>query len=75
MHNGKDDVQTNRSRANFLVDGENVIAVSNSTFLPSIELMTSIDDPRVNAIMGKDGIVMEELLTYFESVIVITNRT
>jgi hypothetical protein len=39
MHNGKDDVSTYQSRPNFLRDGENLIEVANSTFLPSIELV------------------------------------
>ena len=75
MHNGKDDVQTDRSRPNSLLDGENIIEVHNSTFLPSIELVQHRDDPRVNSIFGKDGIVIEELLTYIEPVIVIRNRS
>ena len=40
MHQGKDDVQTDRSRPNSLLDGENIINITDLTFLPSLELMT-----------------------------------
>ena len=76
MHNGKDDVQTHKSRPNYLIDGENIIQIFNSTFLPSLELYTNEVDPRIDSIIeGPDGIVMEELLTYIEPVIMIVNET
>ena len=76
MHKGKDDVQTHKSRPNYLVDGESIIHIAKTTFLPSLEMYTNGDDPRVDAIIeGPDGIVMEELLTYIEPVIMIVNET
>jgi hypothetical protein len=78
MNLGKDDVQTHKFRPNYLLDGENIINITDSTFLPSLELYSNIkDDTRINAIIRKDGtgIVMEELLTYIEPVIMIVNET
>ena len=69
MHQGKDDIRTHLSRPNNLLDGENIINVNDSTSLPSLELYSYSDDPRVDSIVGKDGIVMEELLTYIEPLI------
>ena len=69
MHKGKDDVRTHLSRPNHLLDGENIINITDSTFLHSLELNPNEDDPRVDAIIGPDGIVLEELMTYIEPVI------
>ena len=62
MHNGENDVQTDRSRPNYLLDGENVIKVFNSTFLPTLELYWALDENRENSIDGKHGIIINELL-------------
>ena len=39
MHGGLDDIQTLKSRANHLVDGENYIMLNESNFMPSIEFL------------------------------------
>ena len=40
MYQGKDDVRTHLSRPNNMLDGENIINITDSTFLPSLELKT-----------------------------------
>jgi hypothetical protein len=69
MYLGKDDSENHRTRPNSLLDGEDEIILNNSTFLPSLELVQISETNETNAIFGSDGIVLEELLSYFEPVI------
>ena len=56
------------------MDGENIIDTANSQFLPSVELVDYYDDPLVQTILLPDGIIMSELLTFFEPNIVVRHR-
>jgi hypothetical protein len=49
-----------------LRDGENIIKIADTQFLPTIELVDYYDDPLIKTILKPDGIDLQELLTYFE---------
>jgi len=74
MHRGLDDTQINKSRTNYLVDGENEIDVENSSFLPMLEFVDWFNHPVVQTFLTPDGIVLEELLNFMEPAITIRDR-
>ena len=45
MHYGIDDSNVNKSRINYLKDGENIIHLNDSSFLPNIEFVDWFGDP------------------------------
>ena len=75
MHYGIDDIQIHRSRSNYLSDGENIIDTASSSFMPNLELVNYYNDPNVKTILRPSGgIDLEELLTYFEPLIIVRWR-
>ena len=73
-----DDKNTLNYRANDLVDGENLIKVNESDFLPSLELIwRGAKDPIMYNnlfLKGRKGINMTELHTYINPSIVVRDR-
>ena len=69
MHKGKDDTEKQRLRTNYERNGENIINVGKSAFLPNLELWSAIGGLEVESILTPTGINMTELLTYINPLI------
>ena len=74
MHKGIDDTERQRLRTNYLRNGENIINVGNSSFLPNLELWSVTGGLLVESIITPIGIDMTELLTYMNPLIYYEER-
>ena len=70
MHKGIDDTEKQRLRTNYERNGENIINVGNSSFLPNFEFRSIAGGSLVESIITPTGINMTELLTYIDPVMV-----
>ena len=75
MHEGIYDLQTATSRTNYLIDGENIIEVAKSDFLPNLEIVDYYNsDPLIKTILTEEGVNLNELYKYVEPVVVVRSR-
>jgi hypothetical protein len=75
MHEGIYDLQTSTSRTNYLIDGENIIEVAKTEFLPNLEIVDYYNsDPLIKTILTDEGVNLKELNKYVEPVVVVRHR-
>jgi hypothetical protein len=70
MHLGIDDNTKTNKRANRLINGENVIFINETNFLPHLELINRYSNPDVEKVLGD----LTELQKYIEVALITENR-